>query len=135
MFSKIFIQSLPSGIDENYSIKNTYRIHHKSRSVPIRADAHQFKLIINSLTFPKHLIRRARTSGKKLLIFPLPDFLNKLLSAEIVSSKTPFTFDFLLHHHLSSDSCVIAARIVKHGFPLHTIPLINQNNLIDLIFC
>lgn len=57
-----------------------------------------------------------------LLIFPLPDLFNELLSAEVMSGHPSLPHQFLLHHHLSRNASMIAARVPQCGLASHPVP-------------
>lgn len=58
-----------------------------------------------------------------LLIFPLPDLLDEVLSAEVVSGHPSLPHQFLLHHHLSRNASVITARVPQRGLTFHPVPV------------
>lgn len=57
-----------------------------------------------------------------LLIFPLPDLFDEVLSAEVMSGHPSLPHQFLLHHHLSRNASVIAARVPQRGLASHPVP-------------
>ncbi len=57
-----------------------------------------------------------------LLIFPFPHFIDKFLSAEIVTGKFLFPHQLFLYHDLRGNAGVITAGVPKHGLPVHTVP-------------
>jgi len=52
--------------------------------------------------------------------FELPDMLQKLFSAQVMTRKTFFFEQFFFSNSLSGDTCVISARNEKSFIALHT---------------
>lgn len=64
------------------------------------------------------------------LILPFPDFLNEVLSPQIVAAQTSFSHQLLLHHHLRGDASVVAARVPQRGLSSHPVPADSEPELI-----
>lgn len=57
------------------------------------------------------------------LLLPLPDLLQKGLTAQLVPVQSLLLPELLLHHHLGGNACVVTARVPQGGLPTHAMPV------------
>lgn len=68
------------------------------------------------------LVNSATSWWRTFLVFPFPDFVQELVSSEIVSAQLLFSHQFLLDDDLSSNAGMITAGNPENCFSTHSMP-------------
>ena len=76
-------------------------------SAPIKRSSHFGQTVVDALV---------------VVFLPLPNSVDKLLTAEIASGQAMLTKDHIFYNILGADACMVAARKPQGGFALHSAP-------------
>ena len=125
----------------------TYLVHGEESSAPVQGTARLPQLVVYPITFSvdqntscihnhththtPHTPTYTHSHSTNLLLLPLPHFLNKLLSANVVSRQSSLPHQLLLNHHLSGYASMVAPRHPHHSMTLHTMPGVQRSSLLD----
>ena len=76
-----------------------------------------FGIPVNRVAETTHLLG----NGATRFFFPLPDLLNKLLTAHLFAAGLTFGGQFALNHHLRGDTGMVGAHLPQGIFALHAV--------------